>query len=211
MPTAEQVDADLKLLAGKTNSVRTYSTLGTLGEVPRLAARHGIKVAVGAWLDTDLERNALEVENAIELAREHDNVVRVIIGNEVVLRGDVPIGRRSRAHLDRVRAVTRQPVSTAEPWHVWIEHPELAEHVDFIAVHLLPYWEGVEVEAAVGYVTDKMRRLEDAFPGKPIVIGEVGWPSNGRTRDSAVASTSNQALFLRRFLDHAASRATSTT
>ena len=94
-------------------------------------------------------------------------------------------------------------MSTAEPWHVWIEHPELAEHVDYIAVHMLPYWEGVEVESAVGYVTDKMRRLEEAFPGKPIVIGEVGWPSDGRTRDSAVASTSNQALFLRRFLNHA--------
>jgi exo-beta-1,3-glucanase (GH17 family) len=55
-PTTQQVDADLKLLAGKTNSVRTYSTLGTLGEIPRLAARHDIKVAVGAWLDTDRER-----------------------------------------------------------------------------------------------------------------------------------------------------------
>ena len=201
-PTTEQVDSDLKLLAGKTNSVRTYSTLGTLGEVPRLAARHDIKVAVGAWLDTDLERNALEIENAIDLAREHDNVVRLIIGNEVVLRGDLAVDEIA-AHLDRVRAVTRQPVSTAEPWHVWIDHPELAEHVDYIAVHMLPYWEGVEVESAVGYVTDKMRRLEEAFPGKPIVIGEVGWPSDGRTRDSAVASTSNQALFLRRFLNHA--------
>jgi exo-beta-1,3-glucanase (GH17 family)/cellulose synthase/poly-beta-1,6-N-acetylglucosamine synthase-like glycosyltransferase len=201
-PTAEQIDSDLELLAGKTNSVRTYSTLGTLGEIPRLAARHDIKVAVGAWLDTDRERNALEVENAIELAREHDNVVRLIIGNEVVLRGDLAVDEIA-AHLDRVRAVTRQPVSTAEPWHVWIEHPELAEHVDYIAVHMLPYWEGVEVESAVGYVTDKMRRLEEAFPGKPIVIGEVGWPSDGRTRESAVASTSNQALFLRRFLNHA--------
>ncbi|HSW34146.1 MAG TPA: glycosyltransferase, partial [Steroidobacteraceae bacterium] len=201
-PTAEQIDSDLKLLAGKTNSVRTYSTLGTLGEIPRLAARHDIKVAVGAWLDTDRERNALEVENAIELAREHDNVVRLIIGNEVVLRGDLAVDEIA-AHLDRVRAVARQPVSTAEPWHVWIEHPELAEHVDYIAVHMLPYWEGVEVESAVGYVTDKMRRLEEAFPGKPIVIGEVGWPSDGRTRESAVASTSNQALFLRRFLNHA--------
>jgi exo-beta-1,3-glucanase (GH17 family)/cellulose synthase/poly-beta-1,6-N-acetylglucosamine synthase-like glycosyltransferase len=201
-PTTEQIDSDLKLLAGKTNSVRTYSTIGTLGEIPALAKRHGIKVAVGAWLDTDRERNQLEVERAIKLAGQHDNVVRLIIGNEVVLRGDLAVDEIA-AHLDRVRAVTRQPVSTAEPWHVWIDHPELAEHVDYIAVHMLPYWEGVEVEAAVGYVTDKMRRLEETFPGKPIVIGEVGWPSDGRTRDSAVASTSNQALFLRRFLNHA--------
>ena len=53
------------------------------------------------------------------------------------------------------------------------------------------------------YIADKMQRLEAAFPDKPIVIAEVGWPSDGRTRESAVASLANQALFLRRFLDHA--------
>jgi len=35
------------------------------------------------------------------------------------------------------------------------------------------------------------------------VIGEIGWPSEGRTRESAVATKSNQALFLRRFLAYA--------
>ena len=107
------------------------------------------------------------------------------------------------AHLDHVRAATRQPVSTAEPWHVWMRYPELADHVDYIAVHMLPYWEGVEVEAAVEYVVGKMQLLQQTFPGKQIVIGEVGWPSDGRTRESAVASTSNEALFLRRFLARA--------
>ena len=201
-PTVEQIDSDLALLEGKTRAVRTYSTLGTLGEIPAIASRHDIKVTVGAWLDTDRARNEREVERAIQLANRHRNVVRLVIGNEVVLRGDLPVADLA-AHLDRVRAATRQPVSTAEPWHMWVRHPELAEHVDFIAVHMLPYWEGVEVEAAVAYVIDKMQRLEKQFPGKPIVIGEVGWPSAGRTRDSAVASTSNQALFLRRFLAHA--------
>ncbi len=201
-PTVEQIDADLALLAGRTRAVRTYSSLGTLGEVPALAAGHRISVTVGAWLDTDRDRNEREVERAIQLANKHRNVVRLIVGNEVVLRRDLAIADLA-AHLDHVRAATKQPVSTAEPWHVWVDHPELAEHVDFIAVHMLPYWEGVDAEAAVGYVVDKVRLLETRFPGKPIVIGEVGWPSAGRTRDSAVASGSNQALFLRRFLAHA--------
>ncbi|MGB5104713.1 MAG: glycosyltransferase [Steroidobacteraceae bacterium] len=201
-PTVAQIDSDLALLAGRTMAVRTYSSLGTLGEIPALAARRGISVAVGAWLDTDRERNEREVERAIQLANRHPNVVRLLVGNEVILRGDLEIEDLA-AHLDHARSATRQPVSTAEPWHVWIDHPELAAHVDYIAVHMLPYWEGVEVEAAGGYVVEKMRRLERQFPGKPIVIGEVGWPSDGRTRDAAVASTSNQALFLRRFLAHA--------
>ena len=79
-----------------------------------------------------------------------------------------------------------------------------AQHVDYIAVHMLPYWEGVSVDAAVDYTVARVKQLQTAFPGKPIVLGEVGWPSNGRTRQSAVASESNEALFLRRFLARAA-------
>ena len=201
-PTVAQIDSDLALLEGKTNAIRTYSTLGTLGQVPALAQRHGIRVALGTWLDTDRVRNEREIEQAIRLARRHRNVVRVIVGNEVLLRGDLTRADLF-AHLDHVRGATRQPVSTAEPWHVWIRYPELAEHVDYVAVHMLPYWEGVEVEAAVEYVVGKMALLEQTFPGKEIVIGEVGWPSDGRTRASAVATTSSQALFLRRFLARA--------
>jgi len=201
-PSVQEIDRDLALLAGRTRAVRTYSSIGTLGEIPALAARHGLSVAVGAWLDTDRDRNEREVESAIRLANRHSNVVRLIIGNEVVLRGDLTIEDLA-AHLQHVRSATKQPVSTAEPWHVWIDHPELAEHVDYIAVHMLPYWEGVEVETAVGYVVDKLHQLEQRFPGKPIVIGEIGWPSEGRTRESAVATKSNQALFLRRFLAQA--------
>ena len=202
VPSAAQIDRDLALLAGRTNAVRTYSTMDGLGEVPRLAARHDLNVALGAWIDTRRNRNQQEIANAIRLAREQRNVVRVLIGNEVILRGDVPI-EDMYEYLDRAREAIGQPVSTAEPWHVWIKNPKLAEHVDFLAIHLLPYWEGVEVERAVEYSVEKVRELERAFPDKPIVIAEVGWPSNGRTRDSAVASEANQALFLRRFLAQA--------
>ena len=201
-PTVTQIDSDLRLLEGKARTVRTYSALGTLGTIPALAARHGLKVMLGAWLDTDRERNDREIEAAIRLANRHRNVSRVVVGNEVVLRGDLSV-QDLAAHLDRVRAATPQPVSTAEPWHVWLKHPELADHVDFIAVHMLPYWEGVDVESAGRYVEDKLAQLHARFPGKPIVIGEVGWPSEGRTRESAVASVANEALFLRRFLAYA--------
>ena len=35
------------------------------------------------------------------------------------------------------------------------------------------------------------------------MVAEIGWPSRGRTRESAVASDANEALFLRRFLQRA--------
>jgi exo-beta-1,3-glucanase (GH17 family)/cellulose synthase/poly-beta-1,6-N-acetylglucosamine synthase-like glycosyltransferase len=202
LPTPEQIEADLRLLAGKVTAVRTYSSLKSLGLVADIAARHQIKVAVGAWIDRRRATNAREIDAAITIANEHANVIRLVIGNEVILRGDLTVAELGGL-LDRVRVAVDQPVSTAEPWHVWISNPQLAEHVDYIAVHLLPYWEGIAVETAVDYLASRVELLERAFPGKTIVIAEVGWPSGGRTRDAAVASTSNEALFLRRFLDRA--------
>ena len=199
MPTDAEIDSDLKLLTGKANTIRTYSVEGTLADVPQLAARHDINVALGAWIDDHRDRNDKELERAIEVARTHSNVMRVFIGNEVVLRGELT-SEEIGQYLDRARESIGQPVSTAEPWHVWLAHPDLVDHVDFIGVHLLPYWEGVSVDVAVDYSFAQFHRLQKAFPGKPIVIAEIGWPSHGRTRESAVASDANEALFLRRFL-----------
>jgi exo-beta-1,3-glucanase (GH17 family)/cellulose synthase/poly-beta-1,6-N-acetylglucosamine synthase-like glycosyltransferase len=203
LPSTAQIDADLALLSrASVNAVRTYSSLDTLAEVPRLAAKHNLKVAVGAWLDTARATNEAEIAAAIALANRHSNVIRLVIGNEVLLRGNLTLAELAK-HLDRVRAAVDRPVSTAEPPHVWLAYPKLVEHVDYIAVHLLPYWEGIPVERAIEFVATRMELLRKAYPGKPIVIAEVGWPSDGRTRDAAVASASNEALFLRRFLARA--------
>ncbi|HEY0684034.1 MAG TPA: glycosyltransferase [Steroidobacter sp.] len=202
LPTEQQIDSDVRLLAGKVTAIRSYSTLKSLSLIPEVAARHDMKVTVGAWLDRRLATNDLEVAGAIKLANKHANVIRVVVGNESILRGDLTVAQLVK-QLDRVRDAVAQPVSTAEPWHVWLRYPELVEHVDYLAVHMLPYWEGIPVERAIDYIDSRMDQLQRAFPGKPIVIAEVGWPSDGRTREGAVASTSNQAMFLRRFLERA--------
>jgi len=199
MPTDAEIEADLALLEGKVKAVRTYGVGATLADVPELAERHGLNVALGPWLDTHRDKNEEQLKTAIELASIHQNVVRVIVGNEVLLRGDLPIEELAK-YLDRARAAISQPVGTAETWNTWLTHPELAQHVDFIGVHLLPYWEGVAVEKAVDYSLAQFKRLQKTFPHKPIVVAEIGWPSRGRTHESAVASVANEALFLRRFL-----------
>ena len=48
------------------------------------------------------------------------------------------------------------------------------------------------------------RQMAALFPGKPIAIGETGWPSRGRWRKDAAPSRVNQAVFLRRFIALAA-------
>jgi len=202
LPTEAEIDADLALVAGKVKAVRTYSVQGTLASIPELAQRYDMNVAVGAWVDDHREKNEEQLQTAIRLADSHINVVRVLIGNEVLLRGDLPIAELEKL-LDRARDAIEQPVGTAETWNTWLTHPELAQHVDFIGVHLLPYWEGVPVDQAIDYSLAQFKRLQKAYPHKPIVIAEIGWPSRGRTHESAQASEANEALFLRRFLARA--------
>jgi exo-beta-1,3-glucanase (GH17 family)/cellulose synthase/poly-beta-1,6-N-acetylglucosamine synthase-like glycosyltransferase len=202
MPTDAEISSDLALLAGKVNAVRSYSVAGTLADIPELADHYDLNVALGVWLDSHKDRNEQQLQTAIDLANAHQNVVRVIVGNEVLLRGDLTL-KELEGYLDRARAAIGPPVGTAETWDTWLSNPELAQHVDFIGVHLLPYWEGVPVDEAVNYSLAQYKRLHQAFPHKQIVIAEIGWPSRGRTRESAVASVANEALFLREFLHRA--------
>ncbi len=199
-PTIADIDRDLALLEGQVQTVRTYTVLDGLEYVPALARKYGIRVMAGAWLDQRLGKNEAELSTLFRLVRENDNIDRVIVGNEAVLRGDVTIQQLTR-YLRRVKEKVGVPVSTAEPWHVWLKYPELVREVDYIAVHILPYWEGVPAEESVDYLLSRYSQLRRAFPGKPVVITEVGWPSGGKTRLGAVPSLSNQAMFLRNFLN----------
>ncbi|MBI5557237.1 MAG: glycosyltransferase [Deltaproteobacteria bacterium] len=203
LPSEEEIDADLALLADKTHAVRTYTMEGTLASIPALARKHRLNVTLGAWIDGNPEKNEAEIEKLIEVARQnYRNVVRVIVGNEAILRGDLTVAELG-VYLDRVREALDVPVGTAETWDVWLAHKDLAQHVDFVAVNMLPYWEGVHVDRAVDYVVDHVNLLKNLFPDKPLIVSEIGWPSNGRTRHAAVASPASEATFLRRFLARA--------
>ncbi len=202
-PTALEIDADLARLDGFAQGIRSYTVQDALAALPALAHRRGLAVTAGAWIGPDEAANRAEIARLIRLANGGPAVARVLVGNEAVLRGDLSVAALID-HVETVRAAVAQPVSVSEPWHVWLAHPELADHVDFVAVHVLPYWEGVPVREAVAFVFARIADIRAAFPGKPVVLTEVGWPSNGRIRHAAVPSPVNQALFLRTFLDAAA-------
>ena len=198
-PSLEQIDSDLSLLEGKVDAVRTYSVEATLAEIPRLAREHNINVCLGAYLSYDEERNAEEFPRLIEIAKNNRNVVRVMVGNETQYQGILDY-EDLISYLDQARLALKMPVSTAEPAGVWHKNPELVEHVDYIAMQILPYWQSMEVHEAVEYVFTELQGLQEAYPGKPVIISEVGWPSQGRDRGAAVASVTNEATFLRHFL-----------
>ncbi|MDI1292075.1 MAG: glycosyltransferase [Methylobacter sp.] len=202
-PSEADIDRDLSLLANKVHAVRTYSVLKGLDKIPELAAKHNLNTTVGAWIDGNLEKNRQEIETLINVSRQNNpNIVRIMVGNEVLLRADMT-SEQLIEYIREVKKNTWRPVSTSETWDVWLKHPELVAEVDFIGVHILPYWEGIAAEDAVDYVFDRYHAVQQAYPNKPIVITEVGWPSDGQPFKHATASVSNQAKFLRNFLNRA--------
>ena len=91
-------------------------------------------------------------------------------------------------------------LTTAEIWNMWLLYPNLADEVDFITIHILPYWEKIKAESFEPFFKEIYKKITDKFEKKPILIGEFGWPSQGYNNQGAVASPENQATIIRRFL-----------
>ncbi|HQQ63373.1 MAG TPA: hypothetical protein PLF22_07345 [Pseudomonadales bacterium] len=199
-PTREQIESDLVRLKGVFEGVRTYTALGGMEVVPELAAKHGFMLTHSAWLGRGAAGNDKEVAALIETANRYPQAVkRVIVGNEVLLRRDLKPDELI-AYIDRVRGSIKQPVSYADVWAFWLKNPQVAEHVDYITIHILPYWEDepVSAEEAEKHLLDIIQRIKTAFPGKPILVGETGWPTEGRSRGPAGANLLTAAQYVRR-------------
>ncbi len=202
----ERIDEDLRALSQRFDCVRTYSQGQGLSAVPQIAERYGMKVLLGIWLGGDKKANAQQIELGIDAARKYPQVLRgVIVGNEVLLRGDLSAAQLA-GYLHEVRTAVSVPVTYADVWEFWLRHPELAGSVDYLTIHILPYWEDqpVSPERAVQHVATVYAKVQQAFPGRRVMIGETGWPSAGRPRQAASASVVNEARYLREFLLYAA-------
>lgn len=202
IPTVEKIRADLKTLSTMTRAIRLYSSTGGVELVPPIAAEFGLKVTVGAWIDKDKDRNEREIKAAIELARKNSNVVGVVVGNEVIYRGEQKVEDLIDM-IKKVKGSVRVPVTTGEIWNIWRDNPDLGSSVDFIAAHVLPYWENFRSDQAVDQAVDRYNLLRNLFPGKRIVIAEFGWPSQGYNLRNADPGPFQQALILRNFVSRA--------
>jgi exo-beta-1,3-glucanase (GH17 family) len=193
-----QIEDDLTRLAKLTDCVRTYSTDLGLDRVVDIAGRHGLKVIQGLWISRDATRNRLEIDKVVELVKSQPGVIRsIVVGNESLLRGE--IGPDTLAGIIRsVKAKVAVPVTYADVWEFWLRAREVYDAVDFVTIHILPYWEDIPIPAAdaASHVAAIRRKVADVFPGKEIQIGEVGWPSAGRMREGALPSPANQALVI---------------
>jgi exo-beta-1,3-glucanase (GH17 family) len=209
-PTADEIDEDMALLSDKTHSIRTYASSMGLKGLPEQARRHGLEMIQGAWIGSTDKDNRREIEALVEAANNNPDVVkRVIVGNEVLLRGELKPAQLVK-YIREVKQRVKQPVSYADVWSMYMKYPDLIKEVDFITIHILPYWEDepISVEKAPGHIEriyKQVRAEADRIaPGKRILIGESGWPAAGKQRGWSVPSVVNEAAFIRGLLKVAA-------
>jgi exo-beta-1,3-glucanase (GH17 family) len=191
----EQIAQDLAQLAKISDCVRTYSIENGLDQVPALAAKVGLKVIQGIWLGSNRLKNQAQISTAVRLAKEYPGVITsLVVGNEVLLRGEMTTSDLA-AIIRSVKSQVTVPVTYADVWEYWLRNREVYEAVDFVTIHILPYWEDFPIRAkyAAAHVDSIRKRMAVAFPGKEILIGETGWPSEGRMREGALPSRTNQA------------------
>jgi len=197
--TAAQIDEDLSRLKNVTDCIRTYSIDHGLDQIPAIAGRHGLKVIQGLWLSSRPDLSRIQINGAIDLARRHPDIIQaIVVGNEVLLRGEMSAAQLLATIREVKAAVPAMPVTYADVWEFWLRNRDLAAAVDFVTVHILPYWEDepIAVDKAVPHLNDIRKRVIAAFPGKDILIGETGWPSAGRMREGALPSPVNQGRYI---------------
>jgi exo-beta-1,3-glucanase (GH17 family) len=200
--SAAQIDEDLARLSKITDCVRTYSIEHGLDQIAGIAGRYGLKVMQGLWLSGLPQKNEVEIATAIALAKRHPDVIRsIVVGNEVLLRGEMAAADLA-ATIRRVKQAVPVPVTYADVWEFWLRNPAVYDAVDFVTIHILPYWEDFPIRArdAAAHVDSIRARLVAAFPAKEILIGETGWPSAGRMREGALPSPADQARVLHEVL-----------
>lgn len=194
---------DFAQLAKVTDCIRTYSVGNGLERVPELAEKAGLKVMLGVWIGTNRVDNRTQMEVGIELAKKYPSVISaVIVGNEVLLRGEMTAADLV-ANIRYVKSKAGLPVTYADVWEFWLKNRDVYDAVDFVTIHILPYWEDFPIRArnAASHVDEIRKRMAVAFPNKEILIGETGWPSAGRMREGALPSRANQARVVSEILE----------
>ena len=186
----KQVRSRMAILKPYIKWVRSFSCTEGNEQIPRIAVENGLKTMVGVWLDDDRENNERELAGAIEVARAgHAGILAV--GNEVLLRGDLPEDELID-YINRAKqAVPDVDVGYVDAYFKFVDHPRVTEACDVILANCYPFWESCPAEYALLYMKDMYRRAVQAAGGKKVIISETGWPDTGTPEGGAVPSVEN--------------------
>lgn len=197
-----QLLARMEIIAPYTEWIRIFGSSLGLEKSGAVAHSLGLKAAMGAWIGPNRTANEREIENLISAAKAGEADM-LIVGSEVLLRGDLSEAEVID-YINRVKqAVPELPVSYADTYATLLSHPNIIDAVDVVLANYYPYWEGIHVEAAVAAIHQWHSDVVAASNGKQVIVSETGWPSDGDTIGRAVPSPENAAYFFLNFVSWA--------
>ncbi len=186
----EQIETRMKVIQPYTSWVRSFSCADGNELIPEVAHAMGLKTMVGAWIAGDKERNQIELDSLITLAKNGYADI-IAVGNEIILRGELTEDEIID-YINQVKeAVPGVPVGYVDAYYIFSDYPRIAEACDVILANCYPYWENCPLTYAVDYMSQMYEKALASANGKPIIITETGWPNKGTDEGGAQPSYEN--------------------
>lgn len=196
--TENQIREHLSIVAEHAGWIKTFGCSDGLEQIPGIAKELGLNTAICAWLDSDVTKNQIQMENLMAEARK-GNVDLAVIGSEVLLRNDLS-DTKLIGYITQFRnEVPDIPVTTAAFCGELISHPNVMDACDVILANVYPFWDGIDIDSAVSALHARCVELRYWAGDKEIIISETGWPSEGDTVGDAVPSLENACYYFLNF------------
>lgn len=183
-----------------SNCVRLYSVSSGFEFVPEIAQSLNMDVIVGVWLSQNKQKNEIEISNLISILKNQSNIKMIVVGNETLLMDQFSVEelisyiKLVRQKIDALPRINNIPITTAETMIEWVTYPELADHVDVVGLHSLAFWQGMASSTPYDVMSEMY--LLESYVGKPVVLLEVGWPTNGPNINDAKTGIVEQSEYL---------------
>jgi exo-beta-1,3-glucanase (GH17 family) len=178
--TEAQIRRRLTILKPYIKWIRSFSCIEGNELVPKIAKEMGIKTLVGAWLGKEADKNEAEIAGLINLAKE-GFVDIAVVGNEVLYRNDLTEDELIEQINQVKKAIPGIPVGYVDAYYEFTERPAIADACDVILTNCYPFWEGTSNEYALSHMQSMFAQATAAAKGKPVIITETGWPSQGES------------------------------
>jgi exo-beta-1,3-glucanase (GH17 family) len=188
---------------GKISIARTYSTTHGNQYAAKYCAQYGIPLWLGVNFSDDAVETQKEVNSAISIAGQYP-LAGIVAGNEYFL-GETKDEAKLIACINQLKAALPNiPIAYAETSDIWKNNgagkQQLAASVDVVMAHPWAHWNGIDAKEAVKFMANEYAALKNIYPGKRIILGEVGWASEGPKYINAEPSLLNQRLVIDEFV-----------